>query len=199
MRTYYLTPVGLDAALTSVSLGTVRALERLGLKTGFVKPLADTLYPGKDAERSRHFAEKLFGIQTPEPMHTDHAEKLLSEGKKDLLMEELVTLFQQAAIGNNVTIAPKAKLNDGLLDIVIVQKMHKAKLAFAVFKQIRGNNKLQYFAEENSGKAVLYFQTAALTIKNLNNAPLHIDGDPCKTADEFKIEILKDCFELIRP
>jgi phosphate acetyltransferase len=37
-------------------------------------------------------------------MHTDHAEKLLSEGKKDLLMEELVTLFQQAAIGNNVTI-----------------------------------------------------------------------------------------------
>ena len=81
MRTYYLTPVGLDAALTSVSLGTVRALERLGLKTGFVKPLADTLYAGKDAERSRHFAEKLFGIQTPEPMHTDHAEKLLSEGK----------------------------------------------------------------------------------------------------------------------
>jgi phosphate acetyltransferase len=104
MRTYYLTPIGLDAALTSVSLGTVRALERLGLKTGFVKPLADTLYAGKDAERSRHFAEKLFAVQTPEPMHIDHAEKLLSEGKKDLLMEELVTLFQQAAAGNNVTI-----------------------------------------------------------------------------------------------
>jgi phosphate acetyltransferase len=105
MRTYYLTPVGLDASLTSVSLGTVRAFERLGLKTGFVKPVADTLQLGKDAERSRHFAEKLFGVQTPEPMHIDHAEKLLSEGKKDLLMEELVTLFQQAAIGNNVTIA----------------------------------------------------------------------------------------------
>ena len=83
----------------------MRAFERLGLKTGFVKPVADTLQLGKDAERSRHFAEKLFGVQTPEPMHIDHAEKLLSEGKKDLLMEELVILFQQAAIGNNVTIA----------------------------------------------------------------------------------------------
>ena len=101
--------------------------------------------------------------------------------------------------GNNVTIAPKAKLNDGLLDIVIVQKMNKAKLAFAVLKQIRGNNELQFFTEDNSEKAVIYFQTAALTIRNLQHAPLHIDGDPYETADEFKIEILKDSFELIRP
>jgi diacylglycerol kinase (ATP) len=45
--------------------------------------------------------------------------------------------------GNNVRIAPQASLNDGMLDIVIVQKMNKAKLPFAVLKQIRGNNKLQ--------------------------------------------------------
>ena len=94
-----------------------------------------------------------------------------------------ISIANSNQFGNNVTIAPKAKLNDGLLDIVIVQKMHKAKLAFAVLKQIRGNNKLQYFTKENSGKAIFYFQTAALTIRNLNSAPLHIDGDPCKTAN----------------
>jgi hypothetical protein len=49
-----------------------------------------------------------------------------------------------------------------------------------------------------SGKTVLYFQTDALTIRNLNHAPLHIDGDPCKTADEFDIRILKDCFDLLQ-
>ncbi len=111
----------------------------------------------------------------------------------------LISIANSNQFGNNVTIAPKAKLNDGLLDIVIVQKMNKAKLALEILKQISGNNKLQLYANDNSKKAVLYFQTAALTIKNIKLAPLHIDGDPYKTADEFKIEILKDSFDLVRP
>ncbi|MEP6465620.1 MAG: YegS/Rv2252/BmrU family lipid kinase [Parafilimonas sp.] len=110
-----------------------------------------------------------------------------------------INIANSNQFGNNVTIAPKAKLNDGLLDIVIVQKMHKAKLAFAVLKQISGNNKLQLYGNENAEKAVLYFQTDVLTIKNLKHAPLHIDGDPYATADEFKVQILKDSFDLIRP
>jgi diacylglycerol kinase family enzyme len=39
--------------------------------------------------------------------------------------------------GNNFTIAPKASLSDGMLDVVIVQKMHKAKLPFAILKTIK--------------------------------------------------------------
>jgi YegS/Rv2252/BmrU family lipid kinase len=110
-----------------------------------------------------------------------------------------ISIANSNQFGNNVTIAPKAKLNDGLLDIVIAQKMNKAKLLFAVLKQIRSNNQLQIFGKENSDKAILYFQTPALVIKNLENAPLHIDGDPYKTADKLKINILKDSIELIRP
>ena len=110
-----------------------------------------------------------------------------------------ISIANSNQFGNKFTIAPKAKLNDGLLDIVIVQKMNKAKLALAVLKQMRGNYKLQGIVADNSERAVLYFQTPALTIKNLNNAPLHIDGDPYQTASKFKIEILKDSFELIRP
>ncbi|HEY1869409.1 MAG TPA: YegS/Rv2252/BmrU family lipid kinase [Chitinophagaceae bacterium] len=110
-----------------------------------------------------------------------------------------ISIANSNQFGNNVTIAPKAKLDDGLLDIVIVQKMNKAKLPLTVWKQISGNNPLQYFTDTVSKKTVLYFQTAALTIKNLTNAPLHIDGDPYQAAGEFKIEILKDCFELLQP
>ena len=109
-----------------------------------------------------------------------------------------ISIANSNQFGNNVTIAPKARLNDGLLDIVIVQKTHKAKLLVAVLKQIRGINNLQEVAKNISGKTVLYFQTDALTIRNLNHAPLHIDGDPCKTADEFDIRILKDCFDLLQ-
>jgi YegS/Rv2252/BmrU family lipid kinase len=99
--------------------------------------------------------------------------------------------------GNNVTIAPQANLSDGLLDIVIVQKMSKAKLPFAILKQIRGNNKLQELVKEINTQNVLYFQTQSLSVSNIKLAPLHIDGEPTETADYFKIDILKDCFKLI--
>lgn len=101
--------------------------------------------------------------------------------------------------GNNVTIAPEAELNDGLLDIVIVQKMNKAKLPFAVLQQIRGNNKLQELVAEVSNKNILYFQTGSIKIKNLLSAPMHIDGEPVDFAKEIEISILKNCFNLIRP
>ena len=110
-----------------------------------------------------------------------------------------ISIANSNQFGNNFTIAPQASLNDGLLDIVIVQKMNKAKLPFAILQQVRGNNKLQQLVEDMNQKNILYFQTPSLTIKNLKHAPLHIDGEPKETADEFRIDILKDCFELIQP
>jgi diacylglycerol kinase (ATP) len=110
-----------------------------------------------------------------------------------------ISIANSNQFGNNFTIAPEASLQDGLLDIVVVQKMNKARLPFAILQQVRGNNKLQRLVEDMSQKNILYFQTASLTIRNLKHAPLHIDGEPRETADEFIIEILKDCFELIQP
>ena len=101
--------------------------------------------------------------------------------------------------GNNFKIAPKASLNDGLLDIVVVQKMNKAKLPFAILRQIRGNNELQQLVEDITNKNILYFQTPSLTIRNLKHAPFHVDGEPRETQNEFKIDIIKNCFRLIQP
>ena len=109
-----------------------------------------------------------------------------------------ISIANSNQFGNNFIIAPQASLHDGLLDIVIVQKMNKAKLPFMMLKHIRSNNKLQQLVEEMSQKNILYFQTASLTIKNMKYAPLHIDGEPRETAEEFAIEIIKDCFELIQ-
>lgn len=111
----------------------------------------------------------------------------------------LVCIANSNQFGNNFTIAPKASLRDGLLDIVIVQKMNKARLPFAVLKQMRGNNKLQQLVEDATKKNVLYFQVPSLTIKNLKHAPFHVDGEPRETSDEYKIEILPQCFRLLQP
>lgn len=110
-----------------------------------------------------------------------------------------ISIANSNQFGNNFKIAPQASLNDGLLDIVIVQKMNKAKLPFAILRQIRGNNKLQQLVEDMTKKNILYFQTPQITIRNLKLAPLHIDGEPRETAGEFNIRILKDQFALIQP
>ena len=111
----------------------------------------------------------------------------------------LICIANSNQFGNNFKIAPRASLNDGLLDIVVVQKMNKAKLPFAILRQIRGNNELQKLVDEITNNNILYFQTPTLTIRNLKHAPFHVDGEPRKTENEFKIEIIKNCFRLIQP
>ncbi len=110
-----------------------------------------------------------------------------------------ISIANSNQFGNKVTIAPHASLSDGLLDVVIVQKMNKALLPFAILSQLRGANKIQILAAEALKKNIIYFQTPSLKIRNNNNAPLHIDGEPKESAGVFDIHIIKDCFKLIQP
>ncbi len=110
-----------------------------------------------------------------------------------------ISIANSNQFGNHVKIAPHASLSDGLLDIVIVQKMNKAKLPFAILKQIRGNNRLQTLVNEVSKNNILYFQTPSITIHNLKHAPLHIDGEPAETEENIQINILKKSFRLYIP
>ncbi len=110
-----------------------------------------------------------------------------------------ISVANSNQFGNNLTIAPKASLDDGLLDIVIVQKMNKAKLPFAILKQLRGNNELQQLVEDMNEKNILYFQTPSLLIRNLKHAPFHIDGEPAETEEEYNIQLVRKCFKLYQP
>ena len=95
MHTFFLAPTGFDAGLTSVALGMIRALEQSGLRVGFVKPIAQ----GADSspERSTHFARAICHLNPPEPLAMERVEHLLSQGEIDQLMEEVVSLYQQAS------------------------------------------------------------------------------------------------------
>jgi YegS/Rv2252/BmrU family lipid kinase len=110
-----------------------------------------------------------------------------------------ISIANSNQFGNNFTIAPKASLSDGLLDIVIVTKQNKLSLLLRILKQVRGLNPLQGGDLIANKKRVIYFQTEKLTIINSSKAPLHIDGDPAVTAEKFQIELKKKCFRLLQP
>ena len=107
-----------------------------------------------------------------------------------------ISIANSNQFGNRFTIAPKASLHDGLLDIVIVQKMNKLQMLKSVFQQVRNGDISEEIFKEDG---ILYFQTDSLTIRNLQQAPFHIDGDPKPTADEFAIEVIPSAFLLIQP
>ncbi len=110
-----------------------------------------------------------------------------------------ISIANSNQFGNNFTIAPRASLSDGLLDIVIVKKMNKISLPFSVLLQVAGNNRPRKGMDYGDRKNIIYLQTDKISIRNPSHAPLHIDGDPVETSAAFKIRVIPNCFKLIQP
>lgn len=111
-----------------------------------------------------------------------------------------ISIANSNQFGNNVKIAPKASLSDGLIDIVVVNKMSKAKLLYSIGKQLFFGNVGDAVENKKYKKEdIYYYQTNKLIIENIDNAPLHIDGDPAITAPKFEIEIVEKAFKLLQP
>lgn len=110
-----------------------------------------------------------------------------------------ISVANSNQFGNNFTIAPQASLQDGLMDVVIVTKMNKMMLPFSILTQITGINAVQQLDDHITRRNIIYFQAKTLSIRNYDNAPLHIDGDPVSTSSLFQIKIKPKAFRLLRP
>jgi diacylglycerol kinase (ATP) len=110
-----------------------------------------------------------------------------------------ISIANSNQFGNNFTIAPQASLHDGLLDIVLVNKMSKLRTIWTILKQIRNGQVRMYEDKKYHRNDIHYFQTKKLTINNPQLAPLHIDGDPAETSPVFEIEIIEKAFKLLMP
>ena len=110
-----------------------------------------------------------------------------------------ISIANSNQFGNNFTIAPKASLSDGLLDIVILTSQNKVSFVLQTLKQMAGWNVLEASSVVTKKSGVIYFQTDKVMVINHALAPLHIDGDPAETPEKLIVEIKKKCFRLIQP
>jgi YegS/Rv2252/BmrU family lipid kinase len=110
-----------------------------------------------------------------------------------------ISVANSNQFGNHFTIAPKASLTDGLLDIVIMTRQNKLNLLYQTMRQVGGFNSLVEANIQNSNASVVYFQTEEINILNPSRAPLHIDGDPVDTAEEIQVKVIPGCFQLLVP
>lgn len=88
-KTFFLAPVGTDAPMASLGLGLARALERTGVKIGYIKPVQQMTTSCKTSA-SPHFARSLFRLDSPEPFTADQLKEAVLSGDISVLLEEIV-------------------------------------------------------------------------------------------------------------
>lgn len=92
-------PTAHGVGVTSVGLGILRALDRLGLHIGFYKPVARKL-----PDRSSALVRLTTAIDPPEPLAVETAERQLGEGRRDVLLETIVERVEEVSRGCDVVV-----------------------------------------------------------------------------------------------
>jgi YegS/Rv2252/BmrU family lipid kinase len=110
----------------------------------------------------------------------------------------LISIANGNQYGNNFTIAPKAKLDDQLLDVVMLTPQSKLSLIWKTIRQLTGQNPVVEPHPSNTQLKVIYWQVKELSIENLDKAPLHIDGDSAATIQRADIAVVPQAFSLTR-
>ena len=103
----------------------------------------------------------------------------------------LIACGNASQYGNNAYIAPQATLNDGLLDITILEPftvLEVPSLAFQLFnKTIDQNSRIKTFRSKK------------LRIRRVNPGVVHFDGDPMQADKDIDIEIVQKGLRVIVP
>ncbi len=93
-HTFITIPVGKNTGLTSISIGLVRTLDRLGVPVGFFKALGQP-HPGQTFDRSTAYLRETSTLNPPEPVAADTVKEAIANGRIDDLMEEVVSQFEK--------------------------------------------------------------------------------------------------------
>lgn len=100
----FVAPTGLNCGLTSICLGLVRALDTIGIRVGFYKPIGQTSTDDEEIDRSVQFVRSRTTLNPPDPLPLKQAQDLLNKRKSEILMEDLIGKYEEAAAGFDVVV-----------------------------------------------------------------------------------------------
>ncbi|MDG5500431.1 phosphate acetyltransferase [Marinobacter sp. BGYM27] len=108
-KNLFIAPTDLDSGLTSVCLGLVRALDHVGVRVGFYKPVSQPPSSSEigetvEEDRSVAFLRARTELNPPSPLSLKHAQSLINKGHSETLMEDLIGHYEQAAKDVDVVI-----------------------------------------------------------------------------------------------
>ena len=103
MHTLLIVPISDHAGLTSTSIGLVRALDRMGVHVGFLKPISQS-YHEQSKDLSTAYIENITSLTPPEPISIEQTEAMLAAGESETLLELITAKYQEAAKDADIVI-----------------------------------------------------------------------------------------------
>ena len=176
---FYLAPTGSGVGLTSACLGLVRALDRVGRRVAFFKPIRQ---PGdrEGPERSTSFVRATSDLDPPDPLSFDRVEQLMLSGQQGRLLEEVIERFERVPDVEAVVV-------EGLVPTLDQPGMEglNAEIARALDAEVIlvaavGQSSLKDFSERLEATAALFGGPTATrvlgSIVNRLNEPAGVSG-----------------------
>ena len=118
--------------------------------------------------------------------------QLIIDGEEVLNEPGLVVEVANAQMfGYNFVIAPQAKLNDGLLDVLFVKKVPKWRYLFSLWRFFN------YSSDRSS--LVKVFKGKNIQIISGEKMPVHVDGEGYYLEKELNFQIRPDSLEVLVP
>lgn len=148
--------------------------------TGFDAVIADHFAGSNKRGFTTYIQSVLKDVFSYEPQ----TYRLVGDGLDVTHTAFLITFANANQWGNNAIIAPKASMQDGLMDIMVMSKhaiLGSASLALRLFA---GSIDDSHFMDTLRAKEI--------TLERENAAPFHIDGDPVEMEKDIHIRIIPD-------
>ncbi len=181
-------------ALISIKNSSIKLVD-----IGFVnnKPFINVAGIGFDAHIAKLFSKSFrrgllsyLLIILKEIFYSANEYQIEFENIKKTVNAYMISFANSSQFGNNAKISPLAKINDGLIDFVIVKKFPKWKILFVVFKLLNGSIHNSNFVE--------IIRCNKMKI-NSTNYLVHLDGEPHKFNEQIEITILKRSIKVLTP
>ena len=103
----------------------------------------------------------------------------------------VIAVANSGQYGNNARIAPLASLQDGLLDVVIIDEASLLRAALLLPRLFRGTL--------HDAPSVTTVRTSEVTIRRAGPGPAHLDGEPYALGEELRVRIVPRSLKVLVP
>ncbi len=107
--------------------------------------------------------------------------RLIIDGQQIITKALMIVFANSDQFGYNTTIAPDAKIDDGLMDICIVKKVPALQVPFLV--------QLLFLKQFDKTKYIDIIRTNEVIVKRKRNKVVNIDGEPVKLTKELNLRV----------
>jgi len=111
---------------------------------------------------------------------------------KEIISEKLfvLTIANTRQFGNNAFIAPEARPNDGIIDVVLIKPFPKILGSLFIIRL--------FTKKINKSKYVSHFKTDKEIVIETDETRFHIDGEPLEISGKVVIRIKKEVLKVLK-